>query len=98
MKYFHTLKSGAGPDSKRVVPPSLPDHQVLLLTDFHDFPSSALTLEFWMWSVDTCRPGVPFSYAAGQYQRQDNAFLLFNYNSWGGYYHISCHGYADYHG
>ncbi len=57
--------------------------QVALLTDFHDFPSSELTLEFWMWSVDTCRPGVPFSYASGQYEHQDNAFLLFNYNSFG---------------
>jgi hypothetical protein len=25
---------------------------------------------------------VPFSYAAGEYSRLDNAFLLFNYNSW----------------
>lgn len=36
-----------------------------------------------MWSVDACRPGVPFSYAAGTYQQEDNALLVFNYNSWG---------------
>ncbi|KAF5825635.1 hypothetical protein DUNSADRAFT_7912 [Dunaliella salina] len=34
-------------------------------------------------STDTCRPGVPFSYAAGDYAKSDNSFLLFNYNSWG---------------
>ncbi|KAL6765981.1 concanavalin A-like lectin/glucanase domain-containing protein [Haematococcus lacustris] len=62
---------------------ALSDQQVLLRTNFKNFPSTALTLEFWMWSVDTCRPGVPFSYAAGQYEKRDNAFLLFNYNSWG---------------
>lgn len=55
---------------------------MLLAPSFRDFPSDALTLEFWMWGVDSCRPGVPFSYAAGQYQDRDNAFLLFNYNSW----------------
>ncbi len=49
--------------------------QVLLLTNFNDFPSTELTLEFWMWSIDTCRKGVPFSYAAGEYGRLDNAFL-----------------------
>ena len=29
-----------------------PHLQVLLLTDFHDFPTTAITLEFWMYSVD----------------------------------------------
>ncbi|EFJ52955.1 hypothetical protein VOLCADRAFT_86476 [Volvox carteri f. nagariensis] len=56
--------------------------QVLLLPNFLDFPSSSLTLEFWMTSIDRCRPGVPFSYAVGDYNNGDNAFLLFNYNSW----------------
>jgi hypothetical protein len=55
--------------------------QVLILPSFQDFPSDALTVEFWMMSVDTCRPGVPFSYAVGQYEKQDNSFLIFNYNS-----------------
>jgi hypothetical protein len=36
-----------------------------------------------MASVDTCRPGVPFSYAHGEYEKQDNSFLIFNYNSFG---------------
>ncbi|KXZ56241.1 hypothetical protein GPECTOR_1g21 [Gonium pectorale] len=62
---------------------ALSDRQVLLLPSFRDFPSTALTLEFWMMSTDGCRPGVPFSYAVGEYQDGDNAFLLFNYNSWG---------------
>ncbi len=56
--------------------------QVLIHTNFSNFPSTAITVEFWMWSVDGCRPGVPFSYATGGYRRQDNAFLIFNYNSW----------------
>ncbi|GLI61536.1 hypothetical protein VaNZ11_003916, partial [Volvox africanus] len=62
---------------------ALNDRQVLLLPDFRDFPASSLTLEFWMTSIDRCRPGVPFSYAVGDYNQGDNAFLLFNYNSWG---------------
>lgn len=36
-----------------------------------------------MNSIDTCRPGVPFSYAHGDYEKQDNSFLVFNYNSFG---------------
>lgn len=79
-------------DGRPVKPPSpgaggyslsLSDQQVLLLTDFSDFPSTAITVEFWMWSADGCRKGVPFSYATGPYQQQDNAFLIFNYNSLG---------------
>jgi hypothetical protein len=53
-----------------------------MVPEFHDFPSTAVTVEFWMLSVDTCRPGVPFSYAHGRYEREDNSFLVFNYNSW----------------
>jgi hypothetical protein len=61
--------------------------QVLIHTNFEGFPSTAITLEFWMWSVDGCRQGVPFSYALGSHEGKretwlDNAFLLFNYNSW----------------
>jgi hypothetical protein len=61
---------------------ALHDRQVLILPDFHDFPGTELTVEFWMLSVDTCRPGVPFSYAHGEYEKNDNSFLIFNYNSW----------------
>eukprot|EP01023_Acetabularia_acetabulum_P045632 TRINITY_DN4636_c0_g1_i1.p1 TRINITY_DN4636_c0_g1~~TRINITY_DN4636_c0_g1_i1.p1 ORF type:complete len:894 (+),score=183.65 TRINITY_DN4636_c0_g1_i1:220-2682(+) len=61
----------------------LHDEQVLMLTNFQGFPGSAVTVEFWMQSVDSCRMGVPFSYAAGNYQNLDNAFLIFNYNDWG---------------
>jgi len=80
------------PDGTLVSPPTpgaagyamaLHDRQVLILPDFHDFPSTEITVEFWMQSVDTCRPGVPFSYAHGQYEKNDNSFLIFNYNSWG---------------
>ena len=56
--------------------------QVLLVTDFHDFPATAVTVEFWMWSVDNCNQGVPFSYATGAYSQGDNAFLIYNYNNW----------------
>jgi hypothetical protein len=68
-------------------PPLAPDNplsvQVLILPNFNDFPSDAITVEFWMNSIDTCRPGVPFSYAHGEYEKQDNSFLIFNYNSFG---------------
>lgn len=62
-------------------PGSLSPLQVLMLPNFHDFPSDAITVEFWMQSTDTCRPGVPFSYAHGRYEKEDNSFLIFNYNS-----------------
>jgi len=58
--------------------------QVLILPTFKDFPSSELTIEFWMWSSDGCRSGVPFSYALGEYNKNDNAFLIFDYNNWCG--------------
>jgi len=61
----------------------LDDQQVLMLENFKDFPSHALTLEFWMWSADKCRKGSPFSYATGGYEKADNSFLLFDYNDWG---------------
>jgi hypothetical protein len=54
-----------------------------MLPTFNDFPSDAITVEFWMWSVDTCRKGAVFSYAHGEYEKLDNAFLIFNYNRWG---------------
>jgi len=59
------------------------DEQVLIKQDFFDFPQDAITVEFWMWSIDTCWQGVPFSYAHGDYEKLDNAFLIFNYNNWG---------------
>jgi hypothetical protein len=31
--------------------------QVLMMPNFRDFPSDAITVEFWMWSVDSCRKG-----------------------------------------
>eukprot|EP01025_Chloroclados_australasicus_P038522 TRINITY_DN3971_c0_g1_i4.p1 TRINITY_DN3971_c0_g1~~TRINITY_DN3971_c0_g1_i4.p1 ORF type:complete len:634 (+),score=46.13 TRINITY_DN3971_c0_g1_i4:276-2177(+) len=61
----------------------LNDRQVLMHSNFHSFPEKQITVEFWMWSTDNCRRGAPFSYAAGDYRQSDNAFLLFNYNSWG---------------
>ena len=53
-----------------------------MVPEFHDFPSTAITVEFWLQSIDTCRAGVPFSYAHGKYEKEDNSFLIFNYNSW----------------
>lgn len=61
----------------------LHDEQVLMKENFVNFPNDAITVEFWMWSVDSCREGVPFSYAHGDYEQLDNAFLIFNYNNWG---------------
>ena len=53
--------------------------QVLMHTNFSNFPNSALTVEFWMWSVDVCNQGTPISYAV---EEADNALLLFNYADW----------------
>ena len=53
-----------------------------MLSNFQNFPSTAITVEFWMWSVDACRQGTPFSYATGGYQDNDNTFLIFNYQNW----------------
>lgn len=61
----------------------LNDAQAVILEDFEEFPGRQLTVEFWMWSVDSCRKGVPFSYATGSYNEADNSFLIFNYNDWG---------------
>lgn len=61
----------------------LNDKQLLIVKNFNDFPSDAITVEFWIWSIDGCREGVPFSYAHGDYQLTDNAFLIFNYQDWG---------------
>ncbi|KAK9844409.1 hypothetical protein WJX74_002134 [Apatococcus lobatus] len=61
----------------------LSDQQVLMLSNFKNFPTKAITVEFWMWSVDACRQGTPFSYATGGYNDNDNTFLLFNYQNWG---------------
>lgn len=60
----------------------LNDQQLLMVERFDNFPSDAITVEFWMWSIDSCREGVPFSYATGTYEEGDNTFLIFNYNNW----------------
>lgn len=59
-----------------------PGGQVLMVPRFKGWPASAITVEFWMWSVDRCRQGVPISYATGGYEQSDNTFLIFNYNDW----------------
>ena len=56
--------------------------QAVILNDFKDWPSAAITVEFWMWSTDRCRRGVPVSYATGGYEKADNSFLILNYNDW----------------
>lgn len=61
----------------------LNDRQVVSLSNFKGFPADAISVEFWMNSVDTCREGVVFSYATGNYEHRDNTFLIFNYNNWG---------------
>lgn len=55
---------------------------MLISTNFSNFPAEALTVEFWMLSVDGCRSGTPFSYSAGQYDTSDNALLIFSYSDW----------------
>jgi hypothetical protein len=55
---------------------------VLISTNFSNFPADALTVEFWMLSVDGCRSGTPFSYSAGEYDTSDNALLIFSYSDW----------------
>lgn len=60
----------------------LHDKQVAMVTDFEGFPSRALTVEFWMRSVDRCAQGTPISYAIGSYGVSDNAFLIVNYQNW----------------
>jgi hypothetical protein len=56
--------------------------QVLISTNFSNFPAEALTVEFWMLSTDGCRSGTPFSYSAGEYDKSDNALLIFSYSDW----------------
>ncbi|KAL4421057.1 hypothetical protein ABPG77_001352 [Micractinium sp. CCAP 211/92] len=83
----------ATPDGSPVQPPTagsggyamfLSDQQVLIAKNM-TMPPDEITVELWMRSTDTCRMGVPFSYAApgSDYAKNDNAFLLFNYNSFG---------------
>jgi cysteine-rich repeat protein len=60
----------------------LGDQQVLINRNFKDFPEKAFTIEFWMLSTDTCNAGVPFSYAAGDYDRGDNTVMIGDYNNW----------------
>ncbi len=45
---------------------ALGDQQVLINTALHNFPATAVTVEFWMRSVDKCHHGTPFSYATGE--------------------------------
>lgn len=56
--------------------------QVLMTTNFDGFPDKEVTVEFWMLSTDGCRSGTPFSYAAGAYDKLDNALLIFSYSDW----------------
>ena len=37
--------------------------QVMMVPTFKGWPSDQITVSFWMWSLDACRPGVPISYA-----------------------------------
>ena len=53
-----------------------------MVPEFKGWPSAAITVSFWMWSMDLCRGGVPVSYATGAYSEADNTFLIFNYNNW----------------
>jgi hypothetical protein len=53
---------------------ALSDQQVAINTAMRDFPGTAITVEFWMRSVDKCHHGTPFSYATGEgkYAVSDN--------------------------
>ena len=56
----------------------------MLVPAFKGWPADQITISFWMWSLDACRPGVPISYARADstYGHGDNDFLLFDYQSW----------------
>ena len=62
----------------------LSDQQVLINSAMRDFPSAAITVEFWMRSVDKCHAGAAFSYAtgSGEYGVSDNTFAIVDYNNW----------------
>jgi hypothetical protein len=44
----------------------LSDQQVLINNAMRAFPSTSITVEFWMRSVDKCFKGTPISYATGE--------------------------------
>ncbi len=62
----------------------LSDQQVLINSAMRDFPSAAITVEFWMRSVDKCHAGAAFSYAtgSGSYGVSDNTLAIVDYNNW----------------
>lgn len=45
------------------------------------FPTSAITVEFWMKSSDKVRRGTPFSYAVSGDFNDANEFTIYNYNT-----------------
>ena len=65
-------------------PTNLDCVQVMMVPEFKGWPSDQITVTFWMWSLDACRPGVPISYAlpGSSHGEGDNEFLLFDYTSW----------------
>ena len=51
---------------------------VSIINPYNNFPTTEITLEFWMKSSDNLNSGTPVSYAAGS---SDNEFLVYNYNN-----------------
>eukprot|EP01025_Chloroclados_australasicus_P009636 TRINITY_DN1368_c0_g1_i9.p1 TRINITY_DN1368_c0_g1~~TRINITY_DN1368_c0_g1_i9.p1 ORF type:complete len:1131 (+),score=146.11 TRINITY_DN1368_c0_g1_i9:92-3394(+) len=70
----------------------LHDQVTVMRPQMNNFPSDAITVEFWMQSTDTCREGTPFSYATGdwlddEHKSKDNGFTVTDYNNWRVYVH-----------
>jgi prepilin-type N-terminal cleavage/methylation domain-containing protein len=58
------------------------DDDYVVINPFSGFPSSEITVEFWMRSSDTSRNGSPISYCSAGH---NNDFLIYNYNSYSVY-------------
>jgi uncharacterized delta-60 repeat protein len=51
----------------------------MIIPTFTNFPSTAITVEFWMKTSDSTKDGTPFSYSVTN--GNDNSFLIFNYRN-----------------
>lgn len=58
---------------------SFDGNDYVIKNPFNNFPSTEITIEFWMKSSDTTKAGTPFSYGG------NNEFLIYNYRNFGIY-------------
>ncbi len=70
--------SGAISDGTKAITLGPGTDQYAIKSEFTSFPTTAITVEFWMRSSDTTNAGTPFSYAIST---NCNEFLIYNYNS-----------------